>query len=122
MTRVLYGNHRGVICMLQGGLEGYYRGVTWMLYVVTRVFKAGYKVVTVVLQRCDIGVTVVLGKGLTYFIFDRGFFPPCSKLIYMAQGSPKTYFVFTLNSVFHILSKLFDHQDLTSYLSKWSDC
>ena len=33
----------------------------------------------------------------------------------MAQGSLKTYFVFTPNSIYHIFSKLFDPVDLTSH-------
>ena len=34
----------------------------------------------------------------------------------MPPGSPKTYLVFSLNSMYHMFSKLFDSQDLTYQL------
>ena len=33
----------------------------------------------------------------------------------MAQGSPKTFFVFTPNSIYHIFSKVMDPVDITSH-------
>ena len=44
------------------------------------------------------------------------FFSSCSKPNCVAQGSPKTYFVFTPSSIYHIFSKLLDPVDLTSHL------
>ena len=44
------------------------------------------------------------------------FFSSCSKSICWAQGSPKTDFVFTPNTIFHIVSHLCDHLDRASYL------
>ena len=41
-------------------------------------------------------------------------FFPCSKPIVVPPGSPKKYLVFTLNSMYHIFSKLFYSQNLTS--------
>ena len=41
---------------------------------------------------------------------------PWYKPIFVTQESPKTYFVFTLNSVHHIFLKLFDPVYLTSHL------
>ena len=45
-----------------------------------------------------------------------GFFSSCSKPICLAQGSPKTDFVFTPNTIFHIVSHLSDHLDQASHL------
>ena len=45
---------------------------------------------------------------------------PCSKTICVPSGSLKTHFVFTLDSMFHIFSNLFDSQDLWSHLT-WPD-
>ena len=44
-----------------------------------------------------------------------GYFFPCYKTFCVPPGSPKTYFVFTLNSMYHIFSMLFDSQDLISH-------
>ena len=46
-----------------------------------------------------------------------GFFSSsCSKPICLAQGSPKTDFVFTPNTIFHLVSHLCDHLDQASHL------
>ena len=47
---------------------------------------------------------------------------PCSKPICVPPGSPKTYFVFSHNSMYHMFSKLFDSQDLTSHLNFVKSC
>ena len=39
-----------------------------------------------------------------------------------ASRNPKTYFVFTLNSIYPMFSKLFDSQDLTSHLIFVKSC
>ena len=44
------------------------------------------------------------------------FCSPCSIPICLAQGSPKTDFVFTPNTQFHIVSHLSDHLDQASHL------
>ena len=41
---------------------------------------------------------------------------PCFKAFCLVLGSPKTYFVFTLNSIFHMFSRVFDPLNLTSQL------
>ena len=46
----------------------------------------------------------------------RGFFSSCSKPICLAQGSPKTDFMFTPNTIFHIVSHLCDHLDQAFHL------
>ena len=43
-----------------------------------------------------------------------GLTAPCSKPIGVAQGCPKTYSVFTVNSTYQMFSKLFDPVDFTS--------
>ena len=44
------------------------------------------------------------------------FFSPCSKPICLGQRSSKTDFLFTPNSIFHIVSHLSDHLDQASHL------
>ena len=39
----------------------------------------------------------------------------CSQTTCLALGSPKTNLVFTPNSIFHILSDLFDHHNQPSH-------
>ena len=46
----------------------------------------------------------------------------CSKPICGPPGSPKTYFVFSLNSMYHMFSKVFDSQDLTFPLIYVKSC
>ena len=41
---------------------------------------------------------------------------------FVSPGSPKTYFVFSLNSMFHMFSKLFESQDLTFHLIFVKSC
>jgi hypothetical protein len=46
----------------------------------------------------------------------------CSKPICVPPVSPQTYFVFSLNSMHHMFSKLLDSQDLTSPLIFVKSC
>ena len=41
---------------------------------------------------------------------------PCYKIIFVSQGSTKTYFVFTLNSIYHMFSELFHPVDLPCHI------
>ena len=54
-------------------------------------------------------------SGLAVVIVLRFFSSVCSKPICVAKRSPKTYFVFTPNSIYLIFSKLFDPVNLTSH-------
>ena len=49
-------------------------------------------------------------------------FFPCSKLICVAQGTLKTYFVLIFNFIHNMFSKLFDHVDVAFHLIKLKMC
>ena len=59
--------------------------------------------------------SILLSIVCFFIFFFRSYFFSCSKPICVPPGSPKTYFVFNHNSIYHILSKLFDPQDLISH-------
>ena len=58
--------------------------------------------------------TAIKPPGLVVIVL-RLFFL-CTTTVCMPPGSPKTYYVFSLNAMCHMFSKLFESQNLTSHL------
>ena len=61
-------------------------------------------------------------ESLTAVVIVLRLFFPCSKPFCVPPGSPKTYFVFSLNSIYHMFSKLFDLVNLASHLIFVKSC